>query len=75
MVSIVATIPINISKTLGIMENELVGEYCSLEEIRVYTKLFKEFRDNFSLSCEEMPDIDPRIVEHKITTYPDVKPI
>jgi hypothetical protein len=29
----------------------------------------------FAWSYEEMPDIDPRIVEHEITTYPDVKPI
>jgi hypothetical protein len=35
--------------------------------------LFKEFCDVFSYPYEEMPGIDPRIVEHEITTYPDAK--
>jgi hypothetical protein len=29
----------------------------------------------FAWSYEEMPGIDPRIVEHEIMTYPDVKPV
>jgi hypothetical protein len=29
----------------------------------------------FSWSYEEMPGIDPRIVKHEITTYPDAKPV
>jgi hypothetical protein len=29
----------------------------------------------FSSSYEEMSGIDPRIVEHEITTYPDTKPV
>jgi hypothetical protein len=37
--------------------------------------LFKEFCDVFAWSYEEMPDIDPKIVEHEITTYLDAKPI
>jgi hypothetical protein len=47
----------------------------SPEEIQIYTDLFKEFRDVFSWSYEEMPGIDPKIVEHEITTYPDAKPV
>jgi hypothetical protein len=41
----------------------------------IYTKLFKEFRDAFTWSYQEMSRIDPRIVEHEIRTYPDAKPI
>jgi hypothetical protein len=40
----------------------------------MYTKLFKEFRNVFSWSYEEMPRIDPCIVEHEIITYLDAKP-
>jgi hypothetical protein len=68
-------IPIDISKTPGIVENVFVGADCSPEEIRTYTELFKEFCDVFSWSYEEMPGIDPRIVEHEIMTYPDAKPV
>jgi hypothetical protein len=68
-------IPIDISRTPGIMENVFVGADCSPEEIQIYTELFKEFHDVFSWSYEEMPGIDPRIVEHEITTYPDAKSV
>jgi hypothetical protein len=75
MESIFEMIPIYISKTHGIMENVFVGTYCSLEDIQIYTKLFKQFCEVFSWSYEEIPGIDPSVVEHKITTYPNVKPI
>jgi hypothetical protein len=75
MATIAATIPINISQNHGIMENVFVGADCSPEEIQIYTDLFKEIRDVFSWSYEEMPGIDPKIVEHEITTYPDAKPV
>jgi hypothetical protein len=57
------------------MENVFVGADCSSEEIQIYTDLFKEFYDVFAWSYEEMPSIDPKIVEHEITTYPDAKPV
>jgi hypothetical protein len=57
------------------VENIFVGEDCSPEEIQIYTDLFKEFRDVFAWSYEEMPGIDPKIVEHEIKTYPDAKPV
>ena len=38
-----------------------------------YTELFKEFHDIFAWSYDEMPGIDPRIVEHEIKTYPNGK--
>jgi hypothetical protein len=75
MVTIAETIPINISRSPGIVENFFVGADCSLEEIQIYMDLFKEFHDVFSWSYEEMPGINPKIVEHEITTYPDAKPI
>ena len=69
------TISIDISHTPGKIENINIGADCSLEEILIYTNLFKEFRDVFTWSYEEMPGIDPRIVEHEIRTYLDAKPI
>jgi hypothetical protein len=57
------------------MENVFVRADCSPREIQLYTDLFKEFHDIFTWSYEEMPGIDPKIVEHEITMYPDAKPI
>ena len=73
METITETIPINISRTSGVVENVFVRADSSPEEIQIYTDLFKEFHDIFAYSYEEMPGIDPKIVEHKITTYPDAK--
>jgi hypothetical protein len=75
MATIAEMIPINISRNPDIVENVFVGADCSPEEIQIYTDLFKEFRDVFAWSYEEMPGIDPKIVEHEITTYPDAKPV
>ena len=75
MVNISPTIPINISHDLGKIENVYIGAECSHAEIQEYTDLFKEFRDVFTWSYEEMPCIDPRIVEHEIKNYPNAKPV
>jgi hypothetical protein len=75
MEKIAEMIPIDISRTPGFVENIFVRANCSLEEIQAYTNLFKEFHDIFAWSYEEMPGINPRIVEHEITTYPDVKSV
>ena len=48
---------------------------CSPDEIKEYTELFKEFRDIFAWSYEEILGIDPHIVKHEIKTYPDAKPV
>ena len=69
-----ATIPINISSNPNVTENILIGADCSLDEIRVYMALFKEYQSIFAWTYEEMLDIDPWIVEHGIKTYPNVKP-
>eukprot|EP00253_Pinus_taeda_P019999 PITA_19999 len=42
-------------------------------QLEIYCALFREFRDIFAWSYEEMPGIDSRIVEHEIKMYPDVK--
>ena len=68
-------IPINISCKPGMIENVYIGVECSHAEILEYTKLFKEFRDIFAWSYDEMPGIDPRIVEHEINTYPNAKAV
>jgi hypothetical protein len=62
METIVKTIPINISRNLGIVENVFVGADCSPKKIQIYTDLFKELCDIFAWSYEEMPSIDPKIV-------------
>ena len=68
-------IPINISHDPSKVENIYIGVDCSPDEIKEYTKLFKEFHDIFAWSYEEMLGIDPRIVEHEIKTYPNAKPV
>jgi hypothetical protein len=75
MVSISPTATIDISRTPENIENVHISADCSPEEILIYTELFKEFRDVFAFSYEEMLGIDPRIVDHGIRTYLDAKPI
>ena len=75
MANLSPTIPINISRDPGKVENVYIQADCSLNEIKEYTKLFKEFHDIFAWSYGEMPGIDPRIVKHKIKTYLDAKPV
>ena len=75
MESISLTVMIDISRTPGKIENVHINADCLPEEILIYTELFKEFRDVFAWSYEEMPGIDPRIVEHEIRTYIDAKPV
>jgi hypothetical protein len=73
METITKMIPIYISRTLNIVENVFIGADYSLKEIQIYIDLFKEFCDVFPWSYEENLGIDPRIVEHEITTYPNAK--
>jgi hypothetical protein len=75
MATITETLSINISRNPGVVDNVFVKADCSPEEIQIYTYLFKEFRDIFSWSYEEMLGINPKIVEHEIKTYPDAKPV
>ena len=66
MANLSPTIPINISRDIGKVENVYIGAGCSPDEIKEYTELFKEFHDIFTWSYKEMLGIDPRIVEHEI---------
>jgi len=69
------TRPIEISVKPGIVENIHIGHNCTLEEVTAYTSLFKEFRDVFTWSYEEMSGIDPSIIVHEIKTYPEARPV
>jgi hypothetical protein len=73
METIAETIPIDISKTPHVVENVFIGANRSPKEIRIYTDLFKQFHNVFAWYYEEILGIDPRIIEHEITTYPNAK--
>jgi hypothetical protein len=73
--NILPTIALDISVKPGIVENVHIRTSCSSNEVITYTSLFKEFRDIFAWSYEEMSGINPEIVIHEIKTYPDAKPI
>ena len=69
------TTAINISTKTDVVENIHVGKSCSSLELEICTALFREFRDVFAWSYDEMPGIDSSIVEHEIKMYPYVKPV
>jgi hypothetical protein len=69
MVTIAATIPINISWNPAVVESILVRADCSPDEIQIYTDLFKEFCDVFAWSYEAIPDIDPQSVDHGLPLF------
>ena len=75
MVNLSPTIPIHISRDPSKVENVYIGEKCSHAEIQEYIELFKEVRDVLAWSYEEIPGIDPCIVENEIKTYPNAKPV
>ena len=53
----------------------VTGQNCSADESEAYKALFKEFHEMFSWPYEEMPGIDPSIVDQEIKTYPTAKPV
>ena len=69
------TMLIDISVKMGIVQNIQIGADCNPEEIACFTSLFKEFRNVFAWSYDEMPGIDPSIVKHEIKIYDNAKPI
>ena len=73
--SIKELISINILTKPHIVENIHVGKSCSPSEVDIYRAPFREFRDIFAWSYEEMLGIDSSIVEHEIKMYHDVKPV
>jgi hypothetical protein len=75
MKNISPTIVINISRTPSKVENVHISADCLPEEIHIYTDLFKDFRDIFAWSYEQVLGIDPTIIEHKIKTYMNARPV
>jgi hypothetical protein len=74
METIVETIPIDISRTPGVVENIFVGaDFAPPRRFKSTQIYLKNYATCFAWSYEEMPGIDPRIIEHEIMTYPDVK--
>ena len=57
------------------MEHIHLGQTYLLGEIEAYTTLFKEFRNVFSWSYEEMHEIDPSIIVHEIKNYLVAMPV
>ena len=60
---------------LEVVENIHVSQNSSTLELESYTTLFKEFKDLFTWTYEEILGIDPSIVIHEIGTYPSAKPV
>ncbi|KAI8559871.1 hypothetical protein RHMOL_Rhmol04G0209100 [Rhododendron molle] len=52
-----------------------VGSTLSPEEDRDFKDLLTEYSDVFAWSHQDMPGIDPKIVEHRIPLLPDAKPV
>jgi hypothetical protein len=62
--NILKIIHIGIYQKPGLMEHIMIGDDYFPQEIELYMSIFKELCDVFSQYYEEMPDIDPHIVEH-----------
>jgi hypothetical protein len=63
MANISPTVKIDISIKLGIIEEIIIGDACSPEEITSYKSLLHEYRDIFAWSYTEMLSLDPSLVE------------
>eukprot|EP00253_Pinus_taeda_P003608 PITA_03608 len=51
------TTAINISTKTDVVENIHVGKFCSSSKLEIYSALFRDFRDVFAWSYDEMPAI------------------
>ena len=52
-----------------------IGSALTPDETQLLTDLLREFEDVFAWSHQDMPGIDPEIVEHRIPLFPDAKPV
>ena len=52
-----------------------IGEFFKEAEQKALVDLLKEYVDVFAWSYQDMPGLDPNIVEHRIPLDPDAKPI
>ena len=68
------TIKINLG-TLKNYKEVKIGSTLSSDEQEELTKLLKEFPEVFAWSYEDMPGIDPDIVQHRILSLLEVKPV
>ena len=59
MANISPTIKINISTNPKVVEEIMLGAYCSPTEVDAYIALFQEFRNIFAYSYTEMLGLDP----------------
>ena len=75
MAKISPTFKINISTNSEIIEEIMLGASFSPKEVDAYVALFQEFHDIFGWSYNEMPGLDPSIMEHHINIWPDVTPV
>jgi hypothetical protein len=54
-------------------QNINLGKNCSPEEKQSYIKLFKEYKDVFSWTYEDLKMYDTRIIQHIIPMKPQTK--
>jgi hypothetical protein len=52
-----------------------IGATLSSQESEKLIFLLKEYKDVFAWSYEDMPGIDPEILQHKIPLHPEAKPV
>jgi hypothetical protein len=69
--------PIYETINLGTLENPNnvnLGKTMSKEDMKAYLKLFKEYKDVFSWSYQELKMYDTRIIQHTIPLKSGIKP-
>ena len=72
MVDEITTINVRTEKDMRLVQ---IGSTLSSEERECLVTLLKDFKDVFTWSYEDMPGIDPEIVQHRIPLDPEAQPI
>ena len=52
-----------------------IGAIANEELSSSLKNLLREYKDIFAFTVEEMPGIDPSLAVHRLTVYPDAKPV
>ncbi|XP_043693111.1 uncharacterized protein LOC122643562 [Telopea speciosissima] len=52
-----------------------IGSSLNNDETSQMVSLLKEFEEVFAWSYKDMPGVDPKIVQHRLPTYPDSSPV
>ena len=55
-------------------QNINLGKGCSQQEISAFIKLFKEFKDVFYWTYNDLKSFDPNIIQHVILMKPQTQP-